>query len=473
MAFVGDGCLDLQIDSKRAFSIHQRSKSLRVAVLLAALIIRGSVVLLRPDALDSDPDAYRALAESLHATGTFGLIDANGTVTPTAFRPPLYPWLLSWLVDDTGVLTNRAVGGLHVFLGALTSLITWDIATRLLRSIKLATVAMLLVAVDPILLVQSTLVMTETLAVMLVTLVWWCWVHRIGGRHREEAQRPDVTPTPPTSTAADLIAASLLGIVLTMCILCRPTFLVWTGLLIAAFPWTLGAGQQHRWAMIVVTVLIIGGGIGAWTARNQVRLGAPVWATSHGGYTLWLGNNESFFDYVDRSRRWESWLPWNRRPWDATEFLDSHLEDQRRLVDDGQIKTEMDEDAWAYGRAKQAIENRPATFAWACLLRVTRLWHPFPMRVPGRALAGVLLVGCFYMVVEGLVIFAVIRHGWRWKIAWWPAFALVLTLTGVHTAYWSNARMRSPVTPMFAVAAMAGLVRRYDETSTIIDQDAP
>ena len=72
-------------------------------LLLAALIgllIRGGVCLSNLSRFSSDPDAYRAIAQTLADTGVYGLVGTDGEVRATAFRPPLYPYLLSWITTD-------------------------------------------------------------------------------------------------------------------------------------------------------------------------------------------------------------------------------------------------------------------------------------------------------------------------------------------------------------------------------------
>ncbi len=74
--------------------------------VLIFLIVRGGFILTHNESLNDDPDAYRVIAETLARTGVFGLPESDGEARPTAFRPPLYPWMLSWLVDGTGKLQN-------------------------------------------------------------------------------------------------------------------------------------------------------------------------------------------------------------------------------------------------------------------------------------------------------------------------------------------------------------------------------
>jgi len=78
------------------------------------LFFRAGALWLMSDALRTDPDGYRRLAVNLVEHGTFGQGDV-----PTAYRPPLYPMMLTGCVA-LGNCVRPAIGALHVTLGAAT-----------------------------------------------------------------------------------------------------------------------------------------------------------------------------------------------------------------------------------------------------------------------------------------------------------------------------------------------------------------
>ena len=198
-----------------------------------AAVVRGALLVLAGD-FDSDPDAYRVIAETLSVHGGFGLPNESGTWRPTAFRPPLYPWVLSWLVID-GTLSPWAVGVLHFVLGMATVTLAASLAGRFFcksngrtGNVGFVSIVMLVVACDPLLLWQSRLLMTETMATFLATLLWWLWVHGQSVADASNAkQRWKLSlPRPPVALAC--------GVVFALAFLCRPTFLVQLGLLSSA-----------------------------------------------------------------------------------------------------------------------------------------------------------------------------------------------------------------------------------------------
>jgi len=487
-------------------------RSLRwwVSLAIFAVLVRGGLLLVESDHMRADPDAYRSIAETLAETGVFGTTAASGDPVATAFRPPLYPWLLSWMVSSAGQLSLTAVGLLHLVLGVGTVLLTWDIARRFLSN-GAAWLAGVLVVIDPLLLSQSTLVMTETIATFLAMLVWWWWV--VAVISPQPVWRGDWRLGPVLNTV-------ILAVLLAVTYLCRPTFLVWAvligGLIAVAGP----ACRIRRAALVMTYGVVLAAAVGFWTMRNLAAVGEPVWATTHGGYTLLLANNESFYRYLRSGRNAARGLSedgatdrlgWTRSPWDPEDFFARYARrhqvppgslntqaywtsDSWAPSDQGQTETgpantgpasagasasgrhwtEPEEDRVAYEAAVATIARHPEQFVWSCLARVIRLWHPVPHLTPERSPVMVAAVGIYHGLIGLLVVFAgAVWVRWRYRdkssggigrwrphARWWPAIALVVTLSAVHAVYWSNPRMRAPAIPMLAVVAVAGLSPR-------------
>tara|TARA_R110002049_G_scaffold4601_5_gene31995 strand:+ start:5184 stop:6491 length:1308 start_codon:yes stop_codon:yes gene_type:complete len=427
-------------------------------VFALALLFRGGVVFSTLHRLDADPDAYRIISETLSRTGVYGIDDRAGSAKPTAFRPPLYPYVLSWMVHD-GQLSSVAVGCLHTLLAAVTVLLVYLTALRCFAGpcfgeprlsekgcVFVAGIAALLVAVDPVLLQQSTLVMTETMAAALAALLIYRWALACG--------KP-----PRVSNAA------IFGVIMGLAFLCRPTFLVWAALM--TFGWLLwpNSSWSRRFTCAGISFAVVIAIVLGWTARNQRMLGHPVWATTHGGYTLLLANNPSFYDYL-RLGKWG-------KTWDADPFLVAYTHrydgdpkteafwkrDWVSPADSFPVTSEVDDDRRSYEAARATIDRQPAMFAWSCLVRMGRLWSPLPHRSSGRSVLAVSIVGCYYLVLFALVTIGAWRV-WRrkqWHV-WWPTITLVIALSAVHGVYWSNIRMRAPAIPALSVLAAAAFL---------------
>lgn len=391
-----------------------------IAVRCAALWAAGQAG--ADELFAADPDGYLALAENVWRHGVFG----SGEV-PTAYRPPAYPLALA-----PGLLFGEQAGryfaSLHVLLGAATAVLVWQMALRQ-GPRGWAFAAAMFVAGDPILLRQSALPMTETLAALLATVVWLLLV------------RCDERPT--------LWRASLAGGVLGMAALARPAFLAVGVLALLALAWQARRATRGGMRLAVFAVALVLP-LGVWAARNQVALGHPVVTTTHGGYTLLLGNNDLYYRHL----RTHSW----RTPWSAAE-LDARVH-RDRLATGSVDETVLDQRD--YQEARAHIAREPAMFARACLVRLATFWDVAPRGsgdgATGRWKSAARWAVAAWYVLEWLLVVAGLwslgRHSLRGHCGW----GLLLTLACLlpHVVYWSDMRMRAPAMPVAAVLAATG-----------------
>jgi hypothetical protein len=262
--------------------------------------------------------------------------------------------------------------------------------------------------------------MTETTAVVLAVLVLWLFTR---GQTDSSA-----------GFGSRFFGA---GVALGLAALCRPVFLVWAAMLAIATAWRRG------WRSAVALVIGVAAVVAPWTARNWLVFDRPIVATTHGGYTLLLGNNPWFYDYLreGRSTAWEAegFHRWWKSAGQAPPLNDEVARDRR-----------------AYRHAFRFIADQPGMFVYASLVRVARLWSPLPLRgSPWRW-----VVAAWYTVELALAVigvWVVCRSDSRRRQSVVAAMLLVLSLTAVHAFYWSNLRMRAPAVPVVAVAAAVGL----------------
>jgi len=436
------------------------------------LAIRGSICYWNVAQFSADPDAYARIAATLAETGVYGLTGLDDQPKPTAFRPPLYPYLLSTLVSQ-GQVSPLAVACSHTVLGAITVLCTFLIHQHLVGQQggqRFGLLAALLVAVDPILVQQSTLVMTETLATALASGVIWWWVRGGDGEC--------------TNVRGSVVWAVVLGVLLASAYLCRPTFLVWAVLLGGAIALRPAATWKLRLVWCSLVLLPVAIAMCLWTERNRRAVGHPVWATTHGGYTLLLANNPSFYDYLRDGTWGESWdaQPFLRAyehrydgdpntqqfwltDWSTAPTLATAPASQDRQIENRQI-TEYEDDRVCYLAARATIDRQPGMFVWSCLVRFARLWSPLPHHTPGRSWLTVIAIGSYYSLIYVAVVLGLWRAGRSLLTApWWPVWTLAIALSLVHAVYWSNLRMRAPIIPALAVIAAAGLAPRRDPSN--------
>jgi len=471
--------------------LFTRERLVVAGLLLFTLVLRSGVLWGMQGNLQQDPDAYREIAENVLAHGVYGLGKAsNGNddpfgpttpLRPTAYRPPLYPIVLSNLPAADGKHVSLAlVAVVHVLLGVGTVWLTYLTARRIVGSSRreepaaestssaalvphgvrdllserdlpwlLATV---LVACDPILLNQQSLVMTETLAAFLAILALWCLARFHDHRYWWNA--------------------GLAGGVIGLAALCRPTFLPWLGLVAALMIADCGL-RIAEWrtrglrslANVAALAVVAAAVMSPWAIRNQQVFGKPILTTTHGGYTLWLGNNPSFFDWL---RRDISGLPWDVKQGRAGDQIHkdglTRLEVFVELIEANatDLPAEMFADRFDARIASRAIRNDPTGFAQACFYRIRQLWSPLPHKLTAEESTKRTLLrystATWYCGVYALAAVGICRLRWRlFRSPWVWGVLLCLTFTAVHTLYWCNLRMRAPLTPFVALVAGAAL----------------
>jgi hypothetical protein len=480
-------------ENDRALSSRYPCSSVFICgFLLLCCLLRGGVLLLLSDGLQKDADGYWRLAENLVRHGTLGQGDV-----PTAYRPPLYPLLLTpcTLLGSYG---RTAVGVLHVVLGVATVGMVLALARRWGLGRRGAALAALLVACDPILLAGSAQVMTETLATFLTTA--GLLVLAIAGSQRLPEESRKLAHIPGAVGSRLWLPQMAAGIVLALAALCRPAFLLWT-LAAGAILWWQKRQQKtfvhvlsFPWAFCLGALLVLS----PWAIRNQVQFGRPIVTTTHGGYTLLLANNPAFYDWL-RTGAWGTL-------WQADQFNADW--NARRPAD------ELQADRQAYTEALQTIRRQPATFLHACLVRVGRFWSPLPHQLtldetPARRLSRY-AVAIWYIAEYALVLLGIWRLGWRrgeWRVesgeeriqaesgkaeggkgsrittemntssfllspsplrlpssTWFWGLVLILILLAGHLVYWTDMRMRAPIMPVVALIAAGGLFVRKQTT---------
>ncbi len=407
-----------------------------IALLFLALGLRVVVLWTLFDNLSEDRDNYRNIAQGIVAGK--GSVDPHAG-TPTAYRPPLYPLLLAAVLGWGG--GELSIGIIQLLMGAATVGMT-VVTGRRLGFNRASLLAGLLVAVDPLLLSQAALVMTETLAAFLaVCLIGLC----LGPRTMK--------------------GNFALGLVFGLCCLCRPTFwaygvmavIVQACLEIRACPL-----DRYRSSACWKPGLCLGAGMvlamSPWVVRNMLAMGSPILTTTHGGYTLLLAHNPAYTRAVVEQPWGTVWEGDTVTEWKKT--LESEMARATPPIDMTHLSpgVEIARDRWMRQRASDYIRSEPLLAVRSGLTLLGRFWNVVPMATQGAPVAPAIRVaiGTYYVTVflaMLLGIIHVVRTGWS---TWWPVLALVAAFTLVHSLYWADMRMRAPLTPAIALLAAAG-----------------
>jgi hypothetical protein len=292
------------------------------------------------------------------------------------------------------------------------------------------------------------------------------------------------------------LGAALAGATLALAALCRPGLLVFALFAAIGLTWMADSWSQRlrQGAALAAGMLIV---LCPWAARNQSVFSRPLLATTHGGYTLLLGNNPFFYDYLRKGQWGLAWNAAQFHTWWQRE-LEAEKTGQVRFWKDRQPmardcsseadantldaqkrtcpvflgpSAELRADGLAYRWALRSVGDMPGMFGYSCVVRVGRLWSPLPHRLsadesPLRCAARY-AVGAWYTVVLALAavgvwsilagagsanVSAANRSVWVWGLL------MAVSLTVVHIVYWSNLRMRAPLVPVISLLAVQGCI---------------
>ncbi len=467
-----------------------------LVILIAGALARLSVLALRAGDLSTDPDAYLAHAEALHEGHGFA---SPATGKPTAFRPPGLPLLIA-LTPGSSEFPERSVAMINFAAGILTILLTRQLAEQLGLSSPAALTAAAMTAADPLLLRYTALPMTEVLSALLLTAALLLFVRyrQFGATQLRLGCPPESSPGETadgcrrTVNAADvsgiISAVGLItgrplpsprgthahvwrdgaaaGLLLGLAALVRPVALVVAALLIG---WLVlqrlrlllpGAtclsrfSLRHRVGMFLTLTAIPGLTllltISPWIVRNALQFHHLIPATTHGGYTLALGNNPEYYrDVVNRG---------GSRVWDGVALANWQEQMQQAAADAGiPAGDEVATDAWMYRQTRAAITGDLGSFLRASVGRISSFWALTPAAETGVPDTLVTCIGTWYLLIWVGVAAAVFRAvTGPDRICLAELWLAIVGFMVVHSFYWTDARMRTPLMPVLYLLSCIG-----------------
>jgi 4-amino-4-deoxy-L-arabinose transferase-like glycosyltransferase len=385
----------------------------------------------------SDPAEYDAVAWNLARGAGFALESARGTY-PTAFVPPVLPWLVSLLYRAVGHDYFAALL-LVAVLGGLLPLLVAALGSRTFGS-PAGRLAGWLATFHPLLVFFSGYLLTEIpfcLALLLALLLSAEWVK---------------TPRPGRAFGA--------GLAWGVAALTRPTALP-LPFLVAAWAWLpLGLSLAPRGRLRQVAVLLLGSVlvIAPWTLRNAVVLHEFVPVTTGAGQALLDSNNP---------------VTWGSSA--ARGGADGTLRDQL-LRTEFRGLSEAEVDRRARARALAFVRERAADGPAVALAKLGRFWRlraeagtTGAWQASGSPLARLLQVADPLLLWSVVVLpFALWGAGVALRGArrWFQSLGLwvILYFTAGATLFFGSLRMRVPIEPMvvlFAAAGLDDLLRRW------------
>jgi len=211
--------------------------------------------------------------------------------------------------------------------------------------------------------------------------------------------------------------------------------------------------RSVRLAHAVLVVAICAAVSAPWIVRNKMRFDAFIPTTTHGGYTLYLGNNPYLRDAVR----------WHRGAWLSGESTFDAFEQEVARARRG--RTEVEFDRLMRRKGLDYIREHPNEALRLALAKFTFFWRLAPSRTSSRGAVpdrvryalGAFSTLLFAGTIAGIVLLR--THGRLLLVMLFP----VVLMTATHTMLWSQLRFRLPLHPLMAalcgVAAGAVLTR--------------
>ena len=377
------------------------------AILILALAVRLAWAVIQPRsaaAIDRLPDQreYLTLADHLRHDGALRLYDARFGQTVVAYRLPGYPVFLAACGCSVPFVRVTQAG-----IDTSTVLAVFLLARRLSGSVPGSLVAAAAVAIDPLFVYFSGLILTETL--FAAALAWG-------------------------TVAACRRAVPAAAVLFAVALYLRPTALV-LGPAVVCFATNCDRPRAYHWraSLLVLSGLMVA--LLPWAARNRARLGVPIWTTTNDGITLYDGFHDGATGGSDQ--RFVAGLPGLRS------------------------MTEVERSRDLSGRAWRWALGRPRALPELVLRKVGRGWSPVPLsqdfgtpwyRWVGGGYAVPFDVLCVLGLASG-------RLGGRAKLL---LLTPAVVLTAVQAVTVGSIRYRMPAEAELAVLAGVGAVDVWD-----------
>lgn len=358
----------------------------------------------------NDSYGYFRIARNLAFNHVFSYAQAEPYL-PTAFRPPLYPFLISvlWWAEPAPLIAVLAV---QVILGVLTVWLTYLLG-RDTFSRSVGFVAAGLLAVAPMTGYYTGQLMTETLFTFLMVLAAYLW-----SRHW-------IVVAGATLGLAWLTRATALPFILALLV----------------------AGVFKRPVLkIAVIALLVGG---AWTIRNAIVFNRfiPV-ATAGTGTNLYFGTLDLPTFRGDGQHWKEVWLD----PLIVNTSYSMDTEARDRLLRDAAItKIKSTPSRWLSARAHQMPRLLMDDMSYLSFRHY---------QVPSVIVWG---FRAFCMLMCGLSIYAM----WLYRARLSELLYLWLfpvTLIASHLPMWTEARYSLPIIPFVLILGAATYLQRSNST---------
>ena len=407
-----------------------------VALLLVlALAVRVAEVERTSYRPINDGRSYLTLAGEVARTGDYSSLDrgAGGSLGPSAYFPPAYPYLLAAVDRITGHSSGPITQAVHTvrisqaLLGTVTVALVWLVALELLGP-TIALIALAIAAVYPVLVEMSGLIAAENLLVALV----------LGAVYTVLRSRRSLHPTAWIAAAGVLTGLAALTH--------ENAILLLAPLVAAVWPRPRASLRSLRAAAVLVVTAALT--ILPWTIRNAIVLDRFIPVSDETGFTLRGTYNPTSAAFQE--------VPYKWRPF-------SEIAQDRPLAKQAPGLTETELDSRLTQRALSYISDHPLSplvVAYHNTLRLLELEGSFAWRASAAAVSlpgGTAQIGVvgFWLLFVLAVIGAFTRAAraaprWVWAVPILYGLSVVLVNT-------ETPRFRGSIDPFLILLAACAL----------------
>jgi 4-amino-4-deoxy-L-arabinose transferase-like glycosyltransferase len=361
----------------------------------------------------ADQREYLDLGRNLlHGRGLY-FHDPRFDADVWAYRTPGYPIFIALCGGSI-----RAIRLAQAFIDASNALAVYLLARQWL-SFRRALFAAALVAINPLLIYFSGLILAETLFTAL--LIW------------------GMVLVTSRKAAWKWRARGLL--LLALSVLVRPSALALPLFLAALNPFWL---RTYHWPRMVAAGAMLFVLLFPWALRNRLRLGSWVWTTTNGGITMYDGFNPAADGSSDQS--FITQIP--------------------GLKNMGEVRRSE----YFLNLARKYVREHPARVQVLTFNKVVRTWSPVPLSQEYGHNWRYVAIGLFFTLPLFLLTIAGIMSNHLPMAAKVLLLLPALYITVIHAASVGSIRYRVPAdVPMAIVAAAgAGFFRRKTESAAAV-----
>jgi len=388
---------------------NPRSRRAELAIVFTvALMLRAAFGFVVDGGIDAQPrfdDArwYWSMARSLDRGD--GLVGEFGH---RAERLPLYPGFLAIFAGGEHSLALARVA--QWFIGSLATVAVFLLGQRL-GDRHVGWAAALIVAADPALVAFSSLLLTETLYVTSIALLWLIvWPLR----NRE------------CNSAGRWAAA---GVFSAMCVYVRESALLIVAamavyLVIVRLDWRAMLGSASIVALVVLSLI-------PWGYRNKQVLGQWVFLTTRGGISLYDGVRPGATG--------------------ASDLADVKNSPAVRDLTETEWNQHFIDQSW------EAIQADPARVAKLAITKLGRTWSPVPNASDYQSTMIRVIFAAWYVPLYILALCGIWVLRRKWQV--WAGLLLpVICISAVHAVFVGSMRYRLAALPCLAILAAVGLI---------------